>query len=126
MVRSEAIQLVSDAGPIIHLDELHCLDLLADLALDAGEQEALALMRQQPGALLLTDDAAARLVAEQMGMRVHGTIGVLLRATRRGLRTPEQVLDLLVQLPEHSTLFIRPSLLSAIVRRVRAEFGFKV
>jgi predicted nucleic acid-binding protein len=163
--------VVCDAGPIIHLDELGCLDLLADfvailipdavwrevaqhradalqrpgvqltvvqtpaldnaefevlvraLSLDAGEQAALVLMHQHVGAILLTDDAAARLVAEQLGMRVHGTLGVLLRAPRRGQRTPEQVLTLLRALPRKSTLHIRPDLLEAVVARVRQEFG---
>jgi len=46
-------------------------------SLDAGESEALALMEKNPNAIFLTDDASARLVAEQMGFRTHGTIGVL-------------------------------------------------
>ena len=47
-------------------------------SLDAGEIEALALMEQVPQAMFLTDDAAARLVAEQMAYNVHGTIGILI------------------------------------------------
>lgn len=161
--------VVCDAGPLIHLDELECLDLLADfaailvpeavwhevahhrvdvlsqdgtsltrvqvdapedagfqvliqaLSLDAGEQAALALMRLHPKAILLTDDAAARLAAEQLGMRVHGTVGVLLRAIRRGQRTPEEVLGVLQQLPQLSTLHIRSDLLLAVIARVRQE-----
>lgn len=31
MVRTEQLPVVTDAGPLIHLDELGCLDLLADL-----------------------------------------------------------------------------------------------
>jgi predicted nucleic acid-binding protein len=162
--------VVCDAGPPIHLDEVGCLDLLADFravlipeavwqevarhrpslldsgavdlrqvavnvpdqfelqalvrafALDAGEQAALALMGEHPNAILLTDDAAARLVAERLGMRVHGTVGVVLRAVRRGQRTPGQVLDVLGALPERSSLHIRRDLLQAIVARVSAEY----
>jgi predicted nucleic acid-binding protein len=172
MASNSSIRVVCDAGPIIHLDELNCLDLLTDFAvlipgrvwqeialyrpsaldqspiqltrievslpediefvtlirafaLDAGEQEALALMHQRPDAILLTDDAAARLVAEQMGMPVHGTIGILLRAIRRELRTPHQVLSLLQVLPQQSTLYVRPSLLRAISTRVQSEFGIE-
>jgi predicted nucleic acid-binding protein len=164
-------EVVCDAGPLIHLDELGCLDLLADfsavlvpdtvwqevtrhrpdalrrpvpqltrvqlsfpdeaslktliqvLSLDAGEQAALALMLQHPEAILLTDDAAARLAANQLGMRVHGTLGVLLRAIRRGQRTAEEVLTLLRSLPQQSTLHVRPDLLNAIIDQVRQEFG---
>jgi predicted nucleic acid-binding protein len=66
--------------------------LVRAYSLDAGEQAALALTREHPQAILLTDDAAARLAAEQLGMRVHGTLGILLRSIRRGQRTPEQIL----------------------------------
>jgi predicted nucleic acid-binding protein len=165
-----ASQVICDAGPVIHLDELGCLDLLADfasvlvpdvvwrevaqhrvealvrttvsltrmevappddagfqvlvqaLSLDAGEQAALGLMHLYPKAILLTDDAAARLAADQLGMQVHGMIGVLLRSVRRGQRTPEEVLSLLQQLPQRSTLHIRSDLLLAVIAQVRQEF----
>jgi predicted nucleic acid-binding protein len=158
--------VVSDAGPLIHLDELGCLELLSDfstvwvpdvvraeiethrpaaldgkrvplrfhtaelapdaaletlimtLSLDRGEQSALQLVRGRPTAWLLTDDAAARLAAKTLGVRVHGSIGVLLRSIRRGRRSREEVLELLRSVPSKSTLHIRPSLLEEIIREV--------
>jgi predicted nucleic acid-binding protein len=158
--------VVCDAGPLIHLDELGCLDLLADwravfvpeqvwqevrrhrpgalepaivemqrvpvaiseetyfqalvrsLTLAQGEQAALSLMARCPDAILLTDDAAARLAARGLGYRVHGSIGVLLRALRRRQRTRHQVLSLLRELPERSTLHIRPALLEEIIAQL--------
>lgn len=169
MVKSSPpLKVVCDTGPLIHLDELGCIDLLQEftvfvpdvvwkevlqhrpaaleqsvtelvfmqvafpyelglqtlaraLALDAGELAALALMHQHPGAILLTDDTAARLAAEQLGMPAHGTIGILLRAIRRNLRTPKEVLALLETLPDKSTLHIRPALLETIIAYVRQE-----
>lgn len=82
---------ICDAGPLIHLDELDCLSLLnvqtlvQSLSLDIGEQAALSLLEQHPQAMFLTDDAAARLAATTIGYRVHGTIGILIRAIRRHL-----------------------------------------
>ncbi|MGD8792938.1 MAG: DNA-binding protein [Anaerolineae bacterium] len=171
MARTDpAPAVVCDAGPLIHLDELGCLDLLADfssvlvpepvwrevaqhranalaqtgvsltrvkvalpddtgfqvlvqaLSLDVGEQAALSLMRLYPNAILLTDDAAARLAADQLSVEVHGTIGVLLRSIRRGQRTAEEALSLLQQLPQRSTLHIRSDLLLAVIGQVRQEF----
>jgi predicted nucleic acid-binding protein len=164
---SLAPTIICDAGPLIHLDEIGCLDLLSDfhavlvpgpvwqevarhratvleqeivalarvdaplsddvglqvlvraLALDAGEQAALACMRLYPEAILLTDDAAARLAADQLGMRVHGTLGVLLRAIRRGQRTTEEVIALLEQIPQRTTLYIRTDLLRSVIAQVR-------
>ncbi len=46
--------------------------------LHAGEAEALALaLELQPG-WFLTDDAAARLMAESLGLEAHGSLGVVL------------------------------------------------
>jgi predicted nucleic acid-binding protein len=91
------------------------------LALDAGEIEALAIMGSVPQALFLTDDAAARLAAEQLRYRVHGSIGILLRALRRGQLTPVDVLARLRAIPQRSSLHISPALLQEIITRVQRE-----
>jgi predicted nucleic acid-binding protein len=163
-----ARDIVCDTGPIIHLDELGCLDLLADFteiilpvsvveeiekhrpvaltvklpfrvlrahnppderlaamcsifALDRGETEALIIMENYPAAIFLTDDASARMVAERMGFRVHGTIGVLARAIRRGQKNPEEVLSIIGSIPSKSTLFVKSALLKEIALRIKKE-----
>jgi predicted nucleic acid-binding protein len=68
--------------------------------------------------VLLCDDAAARLAAEQIGIRVHGTLGVLLRSMRLGRRSKTELLASLGHIPSKTTLFIRPSLLEEIVQQV--------
>jgi predicted nucleic acid-binding protein len=165
------LSVICDAGPIIHLDELDCLDLLSDFTqvifpervrqeierhrqsalakartsfiitgrrthldgalltmsrtfmLDMGEMEALALMKENPNSIFLTDDASARLVAKQMGFKVHGTIGILVRSIRRGYRSPEEVLHVLSVLPQKGTLYIKHSLLDEIILKIKHEFG---
>jgi predicted nucleic acid-binding protein len=92
-------------------------------SLDAGEIEALALMEQMPQAMFLTDDAAARLVAEQMGFKVHGTIGILVRSIRRGQRKPEEVVRVLTEMPLKSTLYIKPPLLEEIMLKIKKEYN---
>jgi len=169
MIKS-TIKAVFDAGPIIHLDELNCLDLLCDFqeillpdnvwrevnqhrppalnrsdlslvrlskkypvsetlntmcrifSLDAGEIEALAIMEKNPKAMFFTDDASARLVAEQMGFKVHGTIGILVRSIRRGQMKPEQVLRILTDIPLKTTLHIKASLLEEVILKIKNEF----
>jgi predicted nucleic acid-binding protein len=91
-------------------------------SLDAGETEALAVMASNPTAVFFTDDSAARLVAEQMGYKVHGTIGILIRSVRRGQRKAEDVLRTLAEIPLKSTLYVKPSLLEEVKARVRASF----
>jgi hypothetical protein len=66
--------------------------------LDAGEAEAIALARQIDAGWLLTDDTAARLFAEEIGIEVHGSLGVVLWTAAVGhLERPaaEQALALL-------------------------------
>jgi predicted nucleic acid-binding protein len=160
------VQVVCDAGPLIHLDELGCIDLLLDfeqlliprqvwdeverhqpsalralpadhrplevelsiasdfealvraLSLDLGEQAALSLMERHPQGILLTDDAAARLAAQALGFRAHGTIGVLLRSIRRNQRSATAVLEVLRMLPTRSTLHLRSGLLQEFMDQV--------
>src|SRR5688572_20371388 len=158
--------VICDAGPLIHLDELGCLDLLRDFGevlvpdavwqevarhrpsalrrrklalrrslaipqptaeltqfakaflLAAGEVAALRLMQEYPEAILLTDDSAARLVAERLGHEAHGTIGVVVRALRRKQRTKRQVLNLLRSIPRRSSLFVDKRLLDSVLDEV--------
>lgn len=53
-------------------------------ALDAGEAHAIALAVEPPGSLLLIDETDGRAAAKNLGVRVTGTIGVLVRAKREG------------------------------------------
>ena len=92
------------------------------LSLDRGEVEALSLMEIYPSAWFLTDDAAARLAAEQRGYPTHETIGLLIRMVRCKRRTPQQILDLLRAIPKRSTLYIRLDLLNAIIQRLEQEW----
>jgi len=166
MAASEFPIVVSDAGPLIHLDELGCLDLLSNLrtilipkevwaetvnhrpklsreelsqinivkvgaepsvqlqslcfsmGLDSGEKAAIALMESTSAKLFLCDDAAARLAAESLGFTVRGTIGVLVRSIRTGKRTREQVLALLNNLPQKSSLHLSRQLLETIISNI--------
>jgi predicted nucleic acid-binding protein len=104
-------------------DNIQLLTLCRLFALDVGETEALALMEKNPGAIFLTDDASARLVAEQMGFRVHGTIGILVRSIRRSQMEAREVLGILQKVPSNSTLFIKLSLLDEIKQKIKKEFS---
>jgi predicted nucleic acid-binding protein len=95
--------------------------LVRSLSLDLGEQAALTLMQNHSEAIFLTDDAAARLTAVTLGYRVHGTIGVLLRAIRRNLKTAYDVIEILRSIALQSTLHIRPKLLEEIIERLEKE-----
>ena len=58
--------------------------LIADLNLGKGEADVIALA-SQTGLRIIIDDSKARKVAENMGLKLIGTIGVLMKAERLGL-----------------------------------------
>ncbi|MGD0947660.1 MAG: DUF3368 domain-containing protein [Candidatus Binatia bacterium] len=60
-----ALPLVSDLGP--------------------GETEVLALALESSDAIVIVDDALARRVAETIGIKLRGTLGILIDAKRAGL-----------------------------------------
>jgi predicted nucleic acid-binding protein len=85
--------------------------LQLSLALDAGETEGLSLLRCLPESVFLTDGGAARVAAEHMGYRVHGTVGLVIRAVRRGKYSPQEAVAHLESIPRDSSLHIRSGLL---------------
>lgn len=109
-------QRVSPAGPVS--PQLLTLSRLFPLHL--GETQALQIVGEAEADLLLTDDTAARLAARQLGISVHGTLGILLRSVRRRQLRAEDVAEMLRSVPERSTLHVKPSLLQEIVKEVES------
>ena len=83
-----------------------------------GETQALQIAAEQEVDLLLSDDTAARLAAQQLDIPVHGSLGILLRAVRRRQLSTTQVVEILHVLPQRSTLHVKPSLLQSIIDEV--------
>jgi predicted nucleic acid-binding protein len=52
--------------------------------LGRGELEAIALGLENPDSLVILDDGLARNYAKDLGVKITGTIGVLLKAKQRG------------------------------------------
>lgn len=86
-----------------------------------GEQQAIRLMQRCPEALLLTDDNAARRLAELLGYEVRGTLGILTHAWQRGLLTKRRILGILRRIPQKSSLHINRRLLETVIAQVKEE-----
>ena len=91
-------------------------------SLDAGETEALTIVEKHQDSIFFTDDASARLVADRMGFRVHGTIGIIVRAIRKDYMQPNRVIQVLSDIPSKSSLHIKSSLLEEIIMEIKREF----
>lgn len=64
--------------------------------LDIGEAEAIVLAQEQHADWLLVDERKARTIAQQLGLRMIGTVGLLLLAKQQGkLLTIRPLLDAL-------------------------------
>jgi len=168
---ADEIIAVLDAGPLIHLDELGSLNLLAgyrevllpdiverearqhrpeiqidsipglvrvssqpaaaesmfelaaEFGLHAGELAAIAVLKEHHGDCLLSDDAAARALAEAIGFQVRGTVGLILRGWQRKQISKTTARDLLKALPVKSTLHLRPGFLANVLEQINDKTG---
>jgi hypothetical protein len=85
----------------------------ASTAIHRGEAEVLALARASADALVIIDDGPARAYARELGLRITGTLGVILRAKREGLISA--VAPLLEQL-QGERFRIAPATLGEVLR----------
>jgi predicted nucleic acid-binding protein len=89
--------------------------------LDKGEQAALALWQRHQDAILLCDDLQARVVAQDFGIPVMGTLGLILRSAHLSLRPVSEVRAILLDLPKLSTLHLNPSLIERVLNSLPEE-----
>jgi predicted nucleic acid-binding protein len=84
------------------------------LSLGKGEREALSLAHELKADWLIVDDLPARQAARTLGLRVTGTLGVLLAAKRRGLiERLRPSLDRLLR----ESFFMSPALYDELLER---------
>jgi predicted nucleic acid-binding protein len=71
------------------------IDSTLPVQLGSGEREAISLALERHADVVLMDDQPARLVAEERGLFVSGTLSVVLQASRLGLLDFEAAIALL-------------------------------
>lgn len=89
--------------------------------LGAGEAEAIALARLLEADWLLTDDAEARVIAQLVGLEVHGSLGVILWGPASGRLGEAEAAAALNRL-RRSSLWISTAVFEAARRALRKLF----
>ena len=59
--------------------------ILRASGLDLGESEAIVLADSLPNSLLLMDERKGRQIAQSMGIKITGTLGILIQAKKSGM-----------------------------------------
>ena len=92
LLRSETINPQSLAWAAAVAVPRALIDSLPPNRLGAGEQAVIAYAQAHHGCVAGMDDLRARQLAEAIGLRVTGTLGILLRAKQAGLVSAVQPL----------------------------------
>lgn len=67
--------------PVVDKEKLNILFF----SLDIGEASAIALALETPNSLLIIDERKGRKIAQEMGLKITGVIGILIKAKSEGL-----------------------------------------
>lgn len=68
--------------------------ILLEASLDKGEASAIALAMEMTDSLLIIDELKGRRLAQQLGIKITGTLGVIVEANRQGyLKAIKPVLE---------------------------------
>lgn len=86
--------------------------LVKEHYIDLGEAEAISLSKQEGIAYLFTDDWYAREVAQELTLKVHGSVGIVMRAYREGILEKKPALNTIDDLYNDSSLFITSKIVS--------------
>ena len=89
---------------------------ILQLELDPGEASAIALALANPESRIILDESKGRSVAKRLGLKVTGTIGIIVKAKEEGIIiSGKEILEKL----EQQGFWFSESLKSSILSRLR-------
>lgn len=82
--------------------------------LHEGELSAMILAQELAADFVILDDLLARQKALRLGLKVMGTLGLLLLMAKRELLTNQQVWDLIMDLTQRHGMYLSPKIVEKI------------
>jgi predicted nucleic acid-binding protein len=92
---------------------------LAALPLGRGEKQAIYLALREHTDLVLIDDAEARSAATACGLRVKGTLGIMVEAVRSGGLASDDAVRLVQIIQARDDIWIKESVCQAVLAGIR-------
>jgi len=83
-IANEFGEEMPDWVTIIEVNDKYRQQLL-EMQIDKGESSAIALALETPDSTIILDDFKARKIAEHLGLKITGTIGVIVKAKLNGI-----------------------------------------
>jgi predicted nucleic acid-binding protein len=109
--------------PILEASQEALLAYSPAIVLDAGESELLALAREFKDALVLMDDADARVEARRLGLAVKGTLGILVEACRAGILSFPETEVLILEIAARPDIWISETLCRQVLQQLVQDSG---
>lgn len=86
--------------------------------LDEGENKAILLAKNKKADFILIDDKHARIICEQMGLKIIGTIGILYKSFKEKIITKKEFIQLIDNLIQKYNFRISIELYNRIMMEV--------
>lgn len=87
-----------------------------ELPIDAGESESIALALQENADLILIDDLDAREEAERLGLKIRGTIGVILDTFEQNILSEREAKRLLEKARKRNDNWISKKIIETAIQ----------
>jgi len=105
-------------------EDVAFINKLLELNIHPGETGVLALAREsQDDNVLIIDDLAAREISRALGLKVIGTLGILLELVKNGIVSSEEAKGSLKYLVEKTTFRISTKLYSLVLEKFEEHKG---
>ena len=91
---------------------------ILSLELDEGEASAIALALENPHSRIILDERKGRSVAKRLGLKITGTLGIIIKAKNEGLIESGKII--LDKLEEHG-FWLSSQLKKQLLDRLREE-----